>query len=60
VLLLSECLLFLFISLSTQYGNFLIHPRTSDPLYIFTGCSLVKYRMSSWHGTYLSTGTTLP
>jgi hypothetical protein len=29
VLLLNECLLFLFISLSTQSGNFWIHPRIS-------------------------------
>jgi hypothetical protein len=27
VLLLNECLLLLFISLSTQFGNFWIHPR---------------------------------
>jgi hypothetical protein len=30
VLLLNECLFLLFISLSTQYGNFWIHPRMSE------------------------------
>jgi hypothetical protein len=51
VLLLNECLLLLFISLSTQSGNFWIHPHTL----VHSGFSFIeisKYHLGLWLSFY--------